>query len=332
MSQISDRLSASQQRITQLQTLLAPAESRIAQKACVYATGSFGRLEAGPNSDLDVFIVGLDDDSRDENGVHRSRLKSLDAICVEADLIHATRSLQIPEFDGDGRYLEHYSVQQFIKSLGTPQDDVANTFTGRLLLLLESTPLLGADVYSQVIAEVLTPYWRDFADHREEFIPAFLANDILRLWRTFCVNYEARTERVPDEKKKKGKLKNYKLKHSRLLTCYSALLYLLAVHNRNQTVTPDDVITMTRLTPTQRLEWLYEQEDCRSAHEAVKRLLNLYDSFLSTTENEQELAEKLMDRTEGRRYAESTYQFGDTVFEVLGLIGGGTRFHRLLVV
>jgi hypothetical protein len=55
-------------------------------------------------------------------------------------------------------------------------------------------------------------------------VPAFLANDILRIWRTFCVNYEARTETEPAEKKAKRKLKNYKLEHSRLLTCYSALL------------------------------------------------------------------------------------------------------------
>ncbi|HTV33636.1 MAG TPA: hypothetical protein VME69_11135, partial [Methylocella sp.] len=196
---------------------------------------------------------------------------------------------------------------------------------------LESNPLLGREVYSQVIEEVLAPYWRDYADHRDNFIPAFLANDILRLWRTFCVNYEARTEREPEEKKKKGKVKNYKLKHSRLLTCYSALLYLLAVYNRNKTVKPDDVVLMTGLTPTQRLEWLCEQDDCKTAHQAINELLSLYDNFLSTIENSQELAEKLMDPVEGKQYAESTYKFGDKVFQVLNLFGE-SRFHRLLVV
>ena len=85
-------------------------------------------------------------------------------------------------------------------------------------------------------------------------MPTFLTNDILRLWRTFCVNYEARTERVPELEKAKGKLKNYKLKHSRLLTCYSAILYLIAIHYQNGSVHPSDAREMTELTPTQRLE------------------------------------------------------------------------------
>jgi hypothetical protein len=62
---------------------------------------------------------------------------------------------------------------------------------------------------------VVEAYWRDFLDHRQAFVPTFLTNDILRLWRTFCVNYEARTQTEPARKKAKRKLKNYKLKHRR---------------------------------------------------------------------------------------------------------------------
>jgi hypothetical protein len=46
------------------------------------------------------------------------------------------------------------------------------------------------------------------------------------------------------------------LKHSRLLTCYSALLFLLAVFVEKQTVRPDDVKQMVSITPTERLELL----------------------------------------------------------------------------
>ena len=45
-----------------------------------------------------------------------------------------TRELKIPEFSGDGRYLTHYAVHEFTETLGTPEDDVTNTFTARLLL------------------------------------------------------------------------------------------------------------------------------------------------------------------------------------------------------
>jgi hypothetical protein len=39
-----------------------------------------------------------------------------------------------------------------------------------------------------------------------------------------------------------------------------------------------------------------------------------------------------MDEAKRREYFESASRFGDLVFEVLQVFGGGNRFHRLLVV
>lgn len=208
MSELAERRSQTARRINELRDQLKTAEQLAVSKACVYATGSFGRCEASTHSDLDLFIAGKRDGNPGSDGKEGSRLKTLDEICIKADLIKVTRQLGIPEFSGDGRYLVHYSVHEFTQALGTPHDDVTNTFTARLLLLLESQPLLEETVYKEVIEEVVDAYWRDYEDHRDSFVPAFLGNDILRLWRTFCVNYEARTERMPDEEKAKGKLKN----------------------------------------------------------------------------------------------------------------------------
>lgn len=125
-------------------------------------------------------------------------------------MIDVTKKHGIPEFDGDGKYLVHYSVDQLVSTLGTPNDDASNTFTARLLLLLESTAVLGEKTYSDAIDDVIASYWGDYEKHKNNFVPAFLTNDILRLWRTFCVNYEARTDREPEEKRIKRKVKNYK--------------------------------------------------------------------------------------------------------------------------
>jgi hypothetical protein len=282
---------------------------------------------------LDLFIVGKRDGKPARSGKEGSLLKPLDEICVKADLIEATRELGIPEFSGEGRYLTHYSVHDFTKTLGTPEDDVTNTFTARLLLLLESRPLLEKAVYRDITEEVIAAYWRDFEDHKTDFIPAFLANDILRLWRTFCVNYEARTERVPELKKAKGKLKNYKLKHSRLLTCYSGLLYLLAKYWKERTVGPTDAVDMIARTPTERLEWLLGQSELAHAHTAIRRLLDTYERFLEITNAEEgDLVAKFMDKETSQRLISAAYEFGDLVFDALATIGNGNRFHRLLVV
>jgi len=243
---LSDRRLQTKARLQTIRQRLKSAEEIATGKACVYATGSFGRGEASLYSDLDLFIVGKKNGKPGPDGKEGSLLKHLDDIRIKADLIEVTQNLGIQEFSGDGRYLVHYSVHDFTKTLGTPEDDVTNTFTARLLLLLESCPLVEDAVYCEIIEEVVAAYWRDYEDHKGTFMPAFLANDVLRLWRTFCVNYEARTERIPEDEKAKGKVKNYKLKHSRLLTCYSALLYLLALFRAKHSVSPTDAMNMIR--------------------------------------------------------------------------------------
>jgi hypothetical protein len=327
VGQLADRKKDTQARMKTLKERLHDAESIASSKACVYATGSFGRLEASEHSDLDLFIVGKCD------GKGANLLKRLDEICLKADLIEVTRDLKIPEFSGDGRYLMNYTVDGLVKTLGTRQDDVENTFTARLLLLLESRPLLEPTVYAEVTADVIAAYWRDYEDHKSDFMPAFLGNDILRLWRTFCVNYESNTARAPELEKAKGKLKNYKLKHSRLLTCYSALLYLLAVYGRNQTVSPADATFMISLTPTGRLHWLLDQTDLKSSHTQVAALLSQYERFLEVTNaDESALLSRFLDKKSSREFLRDAASFGDTTFEALMAIGNGNRFQRLLIV
>ncbi|HEV2509533.1 nucleotidyltransferase domain-containing protein [Bosea sp. (in: a-proteobacteria)] len=331
MNEIERRRLSTSERFAKLREALANSEKILEQKACVYATGSFGRKESGSSSDLDLFIVGR---SRSmEDGTDRPSLKRLDEICVKADLIYQTRQMGIPDFDGDGKYLQHYSVNQLTRSLGTPEDDVTNTFTARLLLLLESSPLIGVSIYEEVIESVIGAYWGDYPDHSSDFAPAFLVNDILRLWRTFCVNYEARTEREPEEKRIKRKIKNYKLKYSRLMTCYSALIFLLYVFGEKKTVSPDDAKLMCGMTPTQRVEHIVKEVSDDRVRETLVELLRRYETFLmATSVPEAELIERFSSSQDGADLNKAANSFGDAVFESVSAIGKGGRLHRIIVV
>lgn len=312
-------------RLTELQKKLTRAEEIASEKACVYITGSFGRGEASRHSDLDLFIVG-------KGNAAKPALGNLDEICLKAELIAMTRELSFPEFSHDGEYLVHYPQDELIKTLGKQHDDASNTFTARLLLLLESRPLIGQDVYDGVIKDVIAAYWRDYEKHKNDFVPAFLANDILRLWRTFCVNYEAGTTSEPEEKRAKRKLKNHKLRHSRLLTCYSALLYLLARYGDQKSVHPEDALEMTRLSPTERLEWLLGQQRLNRAHQKIRELLDHYERFLSETDApENKLVSKII-ASRGKEAFSSVGELGDITFELIETIGERTNFHRVLVV
>jgi len=100
VDELAKRRALTLQLIASLRDRLSDAEKLADGKACVYATGSFGRGEANRNSDLDLFIVGLS--SPDSKS---SMLNRLDEICIKADLIEALRNPLIfrdskkPEFE-----------------------------------------------------------------------------------------------------------------------------------------------------------------------------------------------------------------------------------------
>lgn len=334
MEELQKRRSDTAARISSLRKELGSAEKALKGKACVYATGSFGRGEAGAHSDLDLFIVGKVESGGEDTKEPRRSLSPLDEICVKAKLIEVTRDAGIPDFDGDGKYLEHYTVKDFTETLGTQKDDSTNALSARLLLLLESQSLLEPSVYTDAIRDVIDAYWGDYEDHITEFAPGFLVNDILRLWRTFCVNYEARTRQATTPKQKaKRKVKNYKLAHSRMLTCYSALLFLLATFRREQSVSRDHAIEMTTMTPTARLEWLLEQDMLKEAHDQIRALLLRYNRFLQVTSvSEKDLASRVGNKKVWKEMKADAYAFGDAMAAVLEKVGGGSRLYRLVVV
>lgn len=320
-------------KLMELKKVLGGSELEFSSKTCVYATGSYGRGEAGDDSDLDLFIAAraINDESGEKTPTRS--LTRLSEIVLKANLIHATQQMGLPEFDGDGEYLRCYTNEELVKTLGQPEDDALNTFTARLLLLLESEPIIGIEFYSGIIDDVIAAYWRDYQDHKEEFMPSFLLNDILRLWRTFCVNYEARTKTAPRYMKNKRRVKNYKLKHSRIITCYSAVLELLAIYREQGTVHPFDFKGVVMRTPTQRIENLLASDTCSAAHDNLGKLLEAYQKFLGRTSiGGTALAGILDDNATHAEYMREANEFGGRVFECLKCVGEETQLFRHLVV
>jgi len=127
---------------------------------------------------------------------------------------------------------------------------------------------------------------------------------------------------------------NYKLKHSRLLTCYSALAYFLALFADKGTVSPMDALAMVQLSPTQRLEWLLSAPGVVDAAKAkVHELLADYEGFLQRTDSSEEsLIRQFMEPNPAREPFAPANQFGDKVYQLIQLLGRDTRLHRLLSV
>lgn len=324
MGAIDDRREYSVRRMGELKQALSGAGEIAGAKACVFASGSFGRLEASEHSDLDPCIVAL------SAGEKESTLSLLQEIRLKSEIILAVERLGLEEIDGDGKYIGQFTDRSLVDEIGSPIDDSNNTFTTRLLMLLEARSLINEDIFNNVRKDIIEAYWVDFDRYQSKFVPAYFTNDIIRLWRTFCVNYEARTRKLVGELRIKKKVKNYKLKHSRILTCYSAILYLLAMYSTNGTVTQSDAVQMCSMTPMERLLSLRGSSDLSHTRGVIENLIEMYDRFLHTASQETAKLEQQIQDNEG--YTRDDYKFGQEMFNAINSIGGGNEFHRLIIV
>lgn len=314
-------------RLRVLQAVLAPARDLLGDhRLCVYATGSYGRLEAWGGSDIDLFFLY---DDADES----TRLPWTVFVRLAALLIDETANMGFPPFSGDGKYLEVQYVRKMEEVLGSPQDDSLNTFTGRMLLLLESQPVYREDVYMALLERIIGFYYRDYDDHSEGFLPTFLVNDLLRFWRTLTLNYEhdrrnisALTDEELQRKKAKSALKNYKLKVSRQATCFSMIANLSV---ERPPVCPETVIELCRMTPAQRFERLRGYD---GAAAIIDELTGEYAQFLEAIQHpEDELITRFIDPKERKQALERAKDYGDLIYQLLAQIVPRERMRSLVV-
>lgn len=199
----------------------------------VFCAGSIGRKDSGKKSDLDLFVVA------DET------ISQLDTYNFFAQLIRINSDLQYQEFSNDGEFLKVYQLKDLTLLTGTREEDSQNIFTARMLFLLESTPACNELVYSKFLHDVISNYCRDEKENDHSFKPLFLLNDILRYWRTLCLNYE----RIRHDSTKPWRKKNVNLKFSRMLTVYSTVLPLIAGSEH----TRKEIIDLCKCSPLERL-------------------------------------------------------------------------------
>ncbi|MDP3190277.1 hypothetical protein [Rhodoferax sp.] len=235
----------------------------------VFAAGSLGRLEVGDKSDFDVFMLA--DNAEDR----RPSITRLEEFEVFAALIQINENLKYPRFSGDGRFLKTYELKDMIKSTGSPRDDSENLFTARILLLLESQPITNSALYKRAEREVVENYFRD-GKGRDDFRPLFVMNDILRYWRTLCLNYEEHRTEVGRPWLKK----NLNLKFSRKLTNFSTIAALLA----GVASSPKSFIEVCELTPIERLAFALDEIDDPALVKPFEKALEDYELFLKAKE------------------------------------------------
>lgn len=267
---LSRRKTHSSDELVRVREMFGASGVLKAQPITVFCAGSLARGEVGRKSDLDLFVTG------DEGGQLRSRLCEYSLI---AELIHLNRALSFPEFSNDGEYLKVCFIDDLKRKTGSPRDDSENLFTTRMLMLLESEPIVGSDIYERHLRAVLEHYYRDNVG-KASFRPLFLLNDILRYWRTLCLNYEERRH----DPAKPWRKKNVNLKFARMVTVFSSILPLIL----EPIETSERMFEVCRRRPLDRLAASIDQIGDPALVDAWPSFLDAYEEFLGWKEDADE--------------------------------------------
>lgn len=291
MNEISRIHESSQQKLDTLKQNLENIyqDSPTFNKVCIYACGSLGRLEMVETSDLDLFFITPNPSEGNEPVV-----SVLDKYLFFSKLHEVNSNLGYPKPSKEGLYWEFISKENLL-DIGSRQEDYNNSFTARMLLILESKPLYNEKFYNEIIEETVNKYFADYPDNPNGFYPLFLMNDILRYWYTLTLNYEHKRGNNRDANKRHWK--HLKLKYARLVTCYSMLACLYHTN-----ITPDFVLDCIAKTPFERLDMLARQDSSLQA--VVDDIKKEYEWYLQLRTQKTDWWNDASHKTEAEKHAD----------------------------
>ncbi|HET7121535.1 MAG TPA: hypothetical protein VFI17_09850 [Solirubrobacterales bacterium] len=160
--------------------------------------------------------------------------------------------------------------ERLVQDIGLDGDDNTN-FTRRMLLMLESVPVTGSDAYRDVRKEVLDRYLD--ASVKAYRPPRFFLNDIVRYWRTICVDFAGKEHEGP----RKWGLRNAKLRTSRKILFAGGLLPVLECFRFDRPEIRTYLEQQLDLLPTDRIA---ESFLSHNAIEPGARTFGAYDEFV----------------------------------------------------
>jgi predicted nucleotidyltransferase len=234
------------------------------------AAGSIARLDATPLSDLDLVI--LTD-------------KPMDTLSTEADqaISDLCKQINLQRSNPKGVFAKPVELSKIKSPAGAMEEEYAD-FSRRTLILLESTPLYNDEEYFGLRDAVIDSYSEDVKyDSRKNFV--FLMNDVIRYFRSICVNYQ-HTKAVTDFGK--WPLRNIKLRHSRVLIYFSMIAAIGCLSTFKGGGTPNSgenkvaaLKAFVDLTPLQRIFAAYKI----TGDPGFFRVAQYYNTFLAAMAN-----------------------------------------------
>lgn len=244
----------------------------------VAVAGSLARYEASPASDVDCLIIY----PSSPPATAREFRDAVYDVIKSVEIATAEGAVPLELSNPHGVFRSDAIGAELCKKIGSRDEDYDN-ISRRLLLLLESQPLWNDSAFDALRSQLVHEYAADVEDDETKHF-VLLINDLIRYFRTICVNYHATKQEEPP----KWPIRNIKLRHSRVLM-YTSLLFCLGELSKPEYAAArrrgDVGVAMPKRevlqrsiaqTPLERFVWLYDV----NRDDNIFRLLSLYNNFL----------------------------------------------------
>lgn len=231
------------------------------RNATVVLTGSWGRHEVMSES-VDDFMIVFESPAREG---------------ARSSVEQVAQILGGPAPGAEDIFGKPVALEDLREKIGRDEDTNAN-LTRRMLFILESVAVCGADVHARARLALISGYLAaNVKDYRP---PRFLLNDLIRYWRTIAVDFESK---MRDRSGEGWGLRNAKLRLSRKALFAGGLLPVLDCYRYPAADMLEYLDERMSVPPLDRIADAFVDH---GAPDAGVRALHAYDEFLAILDDD----------------------------------------------
>ncbi|WP_263065388.1 nucleotidyltransferase domain-containing protein [Dickeya dadantii] len=237
----------------------------------IVTTGSFGRNEASPESDFDLFLFC----EKEENKEDIQSKATLINECIKKYVTKDTGSTGT--FGAD----EVVSFESLLKNIGG-SEDTNKLLTRRMLFLLEGISVYNSTLFKSYRKTLINKYLKSSSDGK---IDKYLLNDIIRYYRTITTDFQ---HKIDSDGKSWG-VRNIKLRFSRKVLYFAGIIAIGYASDKEQDVTArvSRLSSLLDTAPLERIFEIYKEKLGENGYVILEKVFSDYNYFLESISNKE---------------------------------------------